>query len=95
MFMSQLLRFRFYLGVYITGRGAEIPSPPASLSFGIMFQKFNLGPIPSYIHPAHRLGHTVLCNEGEIRDLPPPHRLFPYSRNEKNEFCFTDKIIPI
>lgn len=55
-----------------------------------MFQKFNLGPNPSYIHPAHRLGHTVLCNEGKIRVLPPLPHLFVYSRNEKNEFCFTD-----
>jgi hypothetical protein len=92
MFMSQLLRFRFLLNVYITGRGFEMSSPVASFSCGIMFQKFNLGPIPSYIHPAHLLGDTVLCNEGMIRDSSPPICLCAYPRNEKNEFCFTDKI---
>jgi len=75
MFMSQLLRFRFLLNVYITGRGFEMSSPAATFSCGIMFQKFNLGPIPSYIHLAHLLGDTILCNEGMIRDSSPLHLL--------------------
>jgi hypothetical protein len=82
MFMSQLLRFRFHLGAYITGRGVEIPFL-RPLSHVELCSK-NLISVPSrliFIQPI--AWGTRSCVMKERYENPPPPRVCVSTREMK------------